>query len=145
MKRVTLLGHPIHPALVHVPMALLPLSFVLQLWAAASGDALVTRMAVGGLVIGLWGSVPALVTGFIDFSALPDGHPAERTGEAHLLAMAGAISCFFGAWFALRGPATAITWLPLACSGVGTSALLVGGWCGGQLVYRHGVGRLKRQ
>lgn len=144
MKRLTLLGHPIHPALVHVPMALLPLSFVMLVWAAARDDALVTRMAVGGLVLGLLGSVPALVTGFIDFSTLPDGHPAERTGEAHLLAMALAISCFFGAWFTLRGPAAAITWVPLACSGAGTLALLVGGWWGGQLVYRHGVGRLKR-
>jgi uncharacterized membrane protein len=141
VKRLSFLGHPIHPALVHVPMALLPLSFVMQAWAAASNDALVVRMAVGGLVIGLLGSIPALVTGFIDFSALPDGHPAERIGEAHLLAMSVALGCFFGAWFTLRGPDTAITWVPLACSGAGTLALLLGGWCGGQLVYYHGVGR----
>lgn len=122
-------------------MALLPLSFVMQVWAAVSGDALVARMAALGLTIGLIGSVPAAVTGFLDFSALSDGHPAERTAEAHLLAMSLALCCFFGAWFSLRGPEVTLAWVPLACSGAGTLALLVGGWCGGQLVYRHGVGR----
>lgn len=122
-------------------MALLPLSFALQVWAASSQDALVARMAAGGLVIGLLGSVPAVVSGFIDFSALPNGHPAERSAELHLLTMSVAIICFLGAWFVLRRPDPALAWLPVACSGGGTLALLVGGWYGGQLVYRHGVGR----
>jgi uncharacterized membrane protein len=122
-------------------MALFPLSFALQVWAAVSGDDSFWRMASGALVIGLLGSVAALLSGFLDFSSLPDGHAAGRTAEAHLSAMGLAVALFLGAWLALRGPSPAAIWMPLACSGAGTLVLLVGAWWGGQLVYRHGVGR----
>jgi uncharacterized membrane protein len=122
-------------------MALLPLSFALQVWAAGSGDDSFWRLAAGALVIGLLGSVPALISGFLDFLTLPDGHAAGRTAEAHLCAMGLAVSLFLGAWLALRAPSAPASWVPLLCSGTGTLVLLVGGWWGGQLVYRHGIGK----
>jgi uncharacterized membrane protein len=140
VKRLTVLGHPLHPPLVHLPISLLPLSFATQVWAFLSGEALVWKVAQGGLTLGLLAAMPALVTGFLDFLTIASNHPAERTAEWHMWTMASAIALFGCAWLIARnqnGPA----WLDLALSAAGTLVLVVGGWLGGQLVYHFGVGR----
>lgn len=142
MKRLTLAGHPLHPPLVHFPMGLLPLSFAAKAWAVFIGEPAAENLARSTLSLGLLTAVPATIAGFWDFLNVPSGHPAERTAQLHLLVMATAIIAFFSTWLVERqSPPIGGIWAPLLCSGLGTVALLIGGWLGGHMVYRHGVGQ----
>jgi uncharacterized membrane protein len=131
MKQLRVFGHPLHPATVHFPLAAIAL--------APAGD-LFDGLGYYALVAGVALSLPAAVTGFLDYIALPDG-PALRTGTWHLLVMLTAVGLAGGA-IALRpggGPPGAWAW------GLEISAavlVLAGGWLGGELVYRHGAGRV---
>src|SRR5690606_15569887 len=84
------------------------------------------------LGLGLVGGGLALTTGLLDLLAAPRGERVEKRLVQHLSAMIGALSCY-GAAFVLPSAS-----LPLQL--VGLALLGAGGWLGGELVYRHGVG-----
>jgi uncharacterized membrane protein len=122
--------HPVHAALVHLPMGLL--------LATPLFDALGRKeVASACCALGCAGAVVAAVAGFVDFGKLERDSPAETTAFWHMGAMLVALSAF-AATLLLRG--TTDVGL-LACDALGLGALGVGGWLGGELVYRHGVGR----
>jgi uncharacterized membrane protein len=135
-----LFGHPLHPALVHFPIALWTASL------ASDGAALATKAAFWGfaawwsLVSGLAVAALAAVAGFLDYSRLPQTHPAFRAATAHALVMTFVALCFLASALLRPGPGAAAGAAALACSGIGFIALLAGAWLGGTLVYRFGVG-----
>jgi uncharacterized membrane protein len=133
-------GHPVHPALVHFPIALWTVSL------ASDGAALATRVvfwtsvAWWSLVVGLIVAALAAVAGFLDYSRLTPKHPAFRTATAHVLIMTFVSLCFLASALLRPGPDVAPGVAALVCSGIGFVALLAGAWLGGTLVYRFGVG-----
>ena len=142
MRRLTLLGHPLHPPLVHFPMALLPVSFAAQAWDLFIGNPTAASLAAMTLSLGLIIAVPAVIAGFLDYLSISSGHSGERAAQLHLGVMAAAITAYFAAWLLERqSPQSGAMWASFACSGLGTVALLAGGWLGGHMVYRHGVGQ----
>jgi uncharacterized membrane protein len=134
-------GHPLHPMLVHFPVALWTLAV------AADAGGVITRhetpwsVSFACQALGLLAALPAMAAGVLDFASVPRGHPARDTAIAHLMAMGTAWLSFLAS-AALRGlpgqeapPAAAIL------AGIaGFLAMAVGGWLGGRLVYRFGVG-----
>lgn len=92
-------------------------------------------------------TVPAIITGLIEKSALPAGHPALRVADQHTTAMFIMWGLYgLGLYWAYRwrhaGERTRryrIAALLLAA----TILLVVAGDLGGQLVYRYGVGVLR--
>lgn len=94
----------------------------------------------GGLAVGAL----AALAGLADFVALERDHPATRPSLYHLAATGTALVLFLGSLLVREGPRTPAgsreAWV-LLLSGAGLVALLIGGWLGGQLVYRHGVGQ----
>jgi len=136
-------GHPLHPALVHFPIGLwlaAVLWDVVGLWRA---EPLWAEMSYWCLALGLVAALPVIATGMIEFFALRSDHPAINTATAHMMAMAGAAALFGTSWVlrAKAGIATAPTSLALSLSLVAAVVLAVGGWLGGTLVYRYGIGR----
>lgn len=138
-----LLGHPLHPALAHFPMALLA---VVPLWDVA---ALITdRPAlwtggfyclVGGLVTGLAATVP----GFADYISLPRRRPVERTALWHLALVLTAMGMAAVGTLLRGGPAPlegARAGLIVGLSVATLLPLLAGGYFGGSLVFHHGIG-----
>lgn len=134
-------GHPLHPMLVHFPVALWTLAV------AADAGGVITRHEIWWSVsfacqaLGLLAAVPAMAAGALDFASVPRGHAAFDTAIAHLTAMGTAWLSYLAS-AALRGlpgpeapPAAAI-----AAGIAGFVAMAVGGWLGGRLVYRFGVG-----
>jgi nitrite reductase/ring-hydroxylating ferredoxin subunit/uncharacterized membrane protein len=137
-------GHPLHPLLVHLPIGLWGLSFVLDVIAIAQSDAeaspfkLLNRtplyLLLAGLVLGLL----AMATGLADYVDVRADHPARRTATWHMIANLAAFAAF-GASAVLRvaelGPAV----LCVAVSGVGVALVSFSGYLGGKMVYGDGV------
>lgn len=142
--RARIAGHPIHPALAHFPVGLW---LAAVLWDAVgwwrSSETLWWQMSYWCLALGLAAALPAVATGLIEFLALRSDEPAIDTATAHMMAMAGAAALFGASWVlrAKVGAASAPTAWALGLSFLGAAVLAAGGWLGGTLVYRYGIGR----
>jgi uncharacterized membrane protein len=133
-------GHPLHPALVHFPVALLLSASAADLvWLAGlTGDVHIGAVLMaGGLVMALL----AMGAGLLDFTKLD---PAVVPHAVRHMSVVGA------AWLgyaialylrrdALSGGAT-IGSASIAISLASALLLSVGGWLGGRLVYTFGAG-----
>ena len=127
-------GHPVHPALVTVPIGAFTSAVVLDLTGREQSAA---RTLVG---LGLLSSVPTALAGLSDWS---DTRGAERrVGFTHLALNVAGLGIIAASWFSRRRqPGTGVfdshgPWLTLTGFGiVGASA-----WLGGHLSYAMGVG-----
>jgi uncharacterized membrane protein len=136
-------GHPVHPVITHFPMALLPVSLFGDLIGVWTDASFWWNFSFYSLVIGLVMSLPALITGMIDFVALPQKGTVERVAFRHMTIMITAILMFTGSFFIRYGIEVPSGWRlisSVSLSFFGLIFLLLGGWFGGQLVYRHGAG-----
>jgi len=144
------LRHPLHPMLVHFPIGLFILSFLLDLgsFAFPSTPSLV-REAFYAILLGIIGALIAAVPGFVDYTDIRDDHPGKRTATAHLtlnLIVVGLYGINLGVRSStLNARKTPVG--PLILSLVGIALLSVSGYLGGRLVYDEGisVGRHKRR
>lgn len=135
-------GHPIHPALVHFPFGLLFSSAFVDLahWAGLWSD---TRFAAWLMAGGLATALLAMIAGLYDFGRLSDAQvpPALR----HMAVMAVAWLGFAVALYLRRGVVAGHAEPPAASVALALASAVVlayGGWLGGELVYRHGAGRI---
>ena len=142
--RARIAGHPLHPALAHFPVGLW---LAVVLWDLVgwwkSPDTLWWQMSYWCLALGLVAALPATATGLLEFLAIRPGGPAIDAATMHMMAMISA-TAIFGASWVVRAKAAATmapTAWALGLALVGAGVLLVGGWLGGTLVYRHGIGR----
>lgn len=136
-------GHPLHPALVAIPIGAWVCSAILDVasrFAGDGGDA--SRAAWWLLGLGVLGALVAATVGFLDLVAIPTGTRAWRTGLLHMGCNLTATALFAVAWLIRRGDAA-----PPAGTSSGRIALSVlalllvsaGGYLGGELAYRYGV------
>jgi uncharacterized membrane protein len=139
--RLRLAGHPLHPLLVHFPIALWTIAAFAEIGGWARGGDTWWAVSSGAQALGVLVAVAAMATGASDFASLARAHPAADTAVWHMLAM-GTAWLLFVASVALRGwPASGPP--PVAASVAafaGFASMVGGGWLGGQLVYRFGVG-----
>ncbi len=105
----------------------------------ATGTPLWATLAWWSLVAGLAMAAVAALAGFVDFSLLPQTHPAFTTATAHMMAMSFSAVLFLASAMLRDGPGSAAGPGALICSGLGFLALMAGGWLGGTLVYHFGV------
>src|SRR5438045_3763847 len=80
------LGHPLHPLLVHVPMALWPAALLFDLLSRAGfgGNAMV-RTSFFAIGLGLAVALLAVPTGIVDWSGIKREKPAWKIGLWHML------------------------------------------------------------
>jgi len=140
-SRAKLLGHPIHPMLIALPLGLFITAVIfdaLYLW---RGNTTFAVAAYWNIVVGIIGGLLAAIFGLIDWLAIPQGTRAKRVGLVH-----GGLNVVVVLLFALAlwGRSDAVD--PLLTPGlfaVEVIALAIGavsGWLGGELVDRLGVG-----
>jgi uncharacterized membrane protein len=134
-------GRPLHPMLVHFPVALYPTSLVFDALSHLSEDGNpFVRGAFTLIVIALVVSALAVAAGFADFLPIENGSRTWRIAVVHMsvqLVTAG----LFLANAVLRGRDLDITATPVGpviLSLVGLLTLVLGSALGGELVYRHG-------
>ncbi len=136
-------GHPVHPMLVHFPVACWSLGTACDLITVAGFPRAWPEAALF-LSIGLITALPAALAGFIDYIALPER--LVRTGTLHMMLM-GTAWCLYLAAMLLRSKgwvlASTAEWAPVTLSVLGFLVMAVGGYYGGVLVYRLGAGMRK--
>jgi uncharacterized membrane protein len=140
-------GHPAHVMLVHFPLGLWPWVFPLEL-AGWLGWAPGWRLAFWVNVVAVVAALPTAATGLIDLAGLKRGPAAERAANLHMAAMLCAAAlfggelCFHPPGAALAGPRAFVN---LGMTLLGVVVLLWGAWLGGELVFRHGAGRIEEE
>lgn len=136
-------GVPLHPALVHFPIAAWTLAAALEPWAVLAHSGGAWRLAHWSLAAGCLTGLPAMAAGVPELLALgPEGaRPAAAWHHAMLMATAWSV---FSLLLLLAPGGTTPSGLPALahCAGVlaGFALLAVGGHAGGRLVYHHGIG-----
>jgi uncharacterized membrane protein len=140
-SRAKLLGHPIHPMLIVLPLGLFIASVVfdaLYLWRDNATFALVAYWNIAG---GIIGGLLAAVFGLIDWIGIPAGTRAKRIGLLHGGSMVLVVALFaFVRWTRSNAidvnPTTNLFAIEVAALLLGS----VAGWLGGELVDRLAVG-----
>jgi uncharacterized membrane protein len=138
-------GHSAHPPLTDFPIALLAISLVWDVIAIGTGGDIWWKMAFWSQVAGLIAVVPAALTGFVEYIALPPEHSASSTAMRHMLVMVSATIPYIGSVIARGGSSTPTgnhDVVAVALNVLGLGLLLLGGWLGGELVSRHGLGTI---
>lgn len=136
------MSHPLHPALVHFPVAAWTLATLVDIGGLVWSDPLLWQC--GGLLMGVGCAAGLLAAGagFLELIKLPPAHPAGRDAMLHMT-LALLTWCLYAGSLLLRSDGMQLLpagpWARLL-SGAGLVTLLATGWVGGKLVYGHGVG-----
>jgi uncharacterized membrane protein len=137
------LGHPLHPALVHVPTGLFPAALLFDLIGWAGGDAdTLGRCAFWSIAIGILVALLAAPTGLADWWDIKSGKPAHKLGLIHMsinvLVLVVMATSFYLRW--RRGMPWTPTGAAIVASVFGNLLLAVSGYLGGRMVFDRGVG-----
>jgi uncharacterized membrane protein len=140
-SKVKLLGHPIHPMLIVLPLGLFIAAVVFDAVYMWRGSPAFAAAAYWNIAGGIVGGLLAAVFGLIDWFAIPGGTRAKRIGLLHGGTNVAVVLIFALVWF-MRGntPGGAPTTNLFVLEVVGLALGSVGGWLGGELVDRLGVG-----
>jgi uncharacterized membrane protein len=140
-SRARLLGHPIHPMLVVIPLGLFISAAVLDGLYYWRGNTLFAAISYYNIAGGIVGGLLAAVFGLVDWLAIPSGTRAKRIGLFHGAINVTMVMLFAAAWIARTAfPDLAPTPLVLGVEAVAIALALLAGWLGGELVDRLGVG-----
>lgn len=135
--------HPIHPALVPIPIGAFVLGLIGDIAHASTRDPFWYRFAFVAIGVGVVTSLLAAAFGAIDYFGVPMGDPARRLATWHLVLNVTAV-VLYAVSFLLRRHGAALNtdrWGPaFGLAIVGIVLLGVSGWIGGRLAYEHHVG-----
>jgi uncharacterized membrane protein len=133
-------GHPLHPALVVLPIGAWISSLIFDIGSRVVDDG---GFLVAGsrwlIAIGVLGALVAAIFGFLDLLAIPRQTRAFSTALLHM-SLNLAVTVAYAVNFLIRDPDDpAVPWAPLVLSVVSLAALSASGWLGGKLAYHYGV------
>jgi uncharacterized membrane protein len=144
MKPARLLGHQVHPMLIVFPLGLLATSLIFDIVHLATDDAVFSQIAYWNMLAGILGGLLAAVFGFWDWLTIPNGTRAKRIGLMHGGVNLVVVILFaVNLWIRRDLPDHVPTTAALVLSFVAVAFALVGGWLGGELVERLGIGVAK--
>jgi uncharacterized membrane protein len=139
-SKAAIAGHPIHPMLVPFPIAFLVGALLTDLAYWGSGDPFWARASLWLVGAGLVMGIAAALVGAVDFATIPRAR-AARDGWIHAL---GNTIVLLLALISLvlrsDDPADAVLPWGLLLSMIIAGVLVVTGWFGGELAYRHLIG-----
>ena len=139
-SRAKLFGHAIHPILIVYPLGLLSAAVIFDVIYLMTLNPTWTTVSFWMIAAGIVGGLLAAVFGLIDYLNIPSGTRASRIGLLHGLVNLGVMILFIASWLLRRDSPEAPSTLAFALSFVGVGVASLGGWLGGELVERLGVG-----
>lgn len=139
--RLCIAGHPIHPMVVHFPVALWTLAVAADAGGWIWRDPVFWTLSFYAQALGDLAGAAAIVTGWLEFMTILPASPAQDAAAGHMVMMCSAWLAFLVS-LALRSfpPRAPTTIWPTAVAEAGWLAMAIGGWLGGKLVYRFGIG-----
>lgn len=133
--------HPLHPTLVHFPVACWSLAVAADYISLLFGTT-TWRYTDGLIAVGCVMALVAMLAGLLEIIRIPEEGNAMRDAIIHAGCMIVAL-LLFGIRF-MQGPyglqPVAPNVLSFILDAAGFIALFVGGWYGARLVYGHGIG-----
>ena|SRR5947207_5701314 len=139
-SRAKLFGHAIHPILIVYPLGLLSAAVIFDVIYLVTSNPTWATVSFWMIAAGIIGGLMAAVFGLIDYLSIPSGTRAARIGLLHGATNVAVMILFVVSWLLRWDFPAAPSTAALAFSFVGVAAALLGGWLGGELVERLGVG-----
>lgn len=138
-SRAAFAGHPLHPVMIHFPVAALIALVASDLGYLYSGDPFWSRASLWLAGVGAFGGWVASVAGIIDLVTVK-GIRRLITGWCHAIIAVMMLSLASLNWlWRLGDPSDMLPW-GLVLSLLTAAMIALAGWLGGQLVYEHAVG-----
>lgn len=135
-----LLGHSIHPMLIVFPLGLLATAVIFDVLRIFLENTTFGIVSYWLIAAGIIGGLIAAAFGWIDWLAIPAATRAKNVGLTHGLVNTVVVALFAVSWY-LRMDDPARPEMLASVLGFGGAGLaLLGGWLGGELVERLGVG-----
>jgi uncharacterized membrane protein len=137
-------GHPLHPAMVTLPIGAWAASLVFDVASRVVHDpGFLVQGSRWLIALGVLTALAAAMVGFLDLFAIPSGTRAQRVALVHM-ALNLAVVTSYTVNFLLRpapGPGVShgVGAGYIAASAVTFAALGISGFLGGELAYRYGV------
>ena len=136
-------GHPIHPMLIPFPLALWITSFVTDVIFYFERNTSLLLISKFMILAGCLGALAAAVPGIIDWLAIRQPE-VKRIANWHARLNIIALIIFAISFFLrLRAAASWVSHrlvIAVLLSLVGVILIVISGWLGGDLAYKHGVG-----
>jgi uncharacterized membrane protein len=144
MRRgLRLAGHPVHAMLSDFPMVLLLLWTALDAAAFVLDSSMLWQLGHWALIGGVVAAGFAATAGLVDYATIDATRPrAARTAVAHMLVMLSVVTLAIVALVFRTSsmPRHVDRLLHVVALVLVAAGLAGGGWLGGHLVFRHGVG-----
>lgn len=135
---------PLHPAIVHYPIALVTLSVVADLLGYLNDSSSLRGAGWWALLGAAIGAALAIVAGLFDMNREKIEHAAHERVHTHMKVGFTLFAVIAGLtvwrWFIYTDPRSGLGWGYLAAAFIVLALTFFQGWLGGELVYSDGVG-----
>jgi uncharacterized membrane protein len=139
-SKAKMAGHPVHPILVPFPLGLLTTSVIFDIIHLLTGGARWAEISFWMIAVGVVAGLLAAVFGLIDWLAIPPGTRAKAIGLWHGLSNVVMVALFAASWLVRSSAPGDPGILPIVLSFLGVGLASLGGFLGGELVFRMGIG-----
>lgn len=139
-SRIKVLGHPLHPMLIVLPLGLLSMAVIFDIVQLLTRNDALSIAAYWNIAAGVVTGLLAAVAGLRDWIAIPRSTRAKTIGALHGLGNLIVVVLFAASWWMRRDSADYVPdTLAFFLSLVAFAFAGFTGWLGGELVYRLGV------
>jgi len=139
-SKAKMVGHPVHPILVPFPLGLLTTSVIFDIIHLLTGGARWAEISFWMIAVGVVAGLLAAVFGLIEWLAIPPGTRAKAIGLWHGLSNVVMVALFAASWLVRSSAPGDPGVLPIVLSFLGVGLASLGGFLGGELVFRMGIG-----
>ena len=139
-SRAAIAGHPLHPAVVTIPVGAFTVALVadaVRLLGGGNGGWAVT--AKYAIWVGLVGALLAALLGFVDYFRVTMSAAGRRLANIHMVLNLVAVVLYAASCW-LRDAAGDPPDLAVLLSTVAFFLLLGSGWLGGEMAFKHKIG-----
>jgi uncharacterized membrane protein len=135
-----ILGHPIHALSIVLPLGALSMSVVIDVINVIDERQIWKDAAYVLIGLGVLAGLAVAVPGLIDWLSVPSESDAKAIGLLHAASNSIGLILFAFSWYLRYDQPDSWSTFAFFSSLLGIAALTAGGWLGGEMVYRHGIG-----
>ena len=135
-SKVRLGNHPLHPAIIAIPIGAFTVALVADLVGALLGDTSWAPTARHAILVGLAGALLAAATGLIDYFGMEMSAAGKRLATVHMILNLIGVAIFAVSYW-LRDDQPTTPTSAVVATVAGFALLGASGWLGGKMVYEH--------